>query len=77
MRVTSLSDDLDNSDVYQRECTITNAYTMIDNFSKRLVVLENEAQDLIELQELLEASVVNFSILPTSVSLHIVNFSSK
>ena len=30
----------------------------------RLDVLENEAQDLIELQELLEASVVNFSLLP-------------
>ena len=65
MRVQSLSDDLDNSDVYQRECSIGDAHSIVDSFSKRLLVLENEAQDLIELQELLEASVVNFSVLPT------------
>ncbi|GFS27875.1 dynein beta chain, flagellar outer arm [Elysia marginata] len=65
VRVQSLSDDLDNSDVYQRECSIADAHSIVDSFSKRLLVLENEAQDLIELQELLEASVVNFSVLPT------------
>ena len=60
-----LERDLDSSDVYNRECSISEAYLLIDNFSKRLTVLENEAQDLIELQELLEANVVNFTILPT------------
>ena len=39
-----LQRDLENSDVYNRECSISEAYLIIDNFSKRLVVLENEAQ---------------------------------
>ncbi len=43
-RVLGLQRDLDNSDVYNRECSISEAYLIIDNFSKRLVVLENEAQ---------------------------------
>ena len=43
-RVLGLEQDLDNSDVYNRECSISEAYLIIDNFSKRLVVLENEAQ---------------------------------
>ncbi|XP_070202269.1 uncharacterized protein [Littorina saxatilis] len=64
-RVMGLQHDLENSDVYNRECSISEAYLIIDNYSKRLVVLENEAQDLIELQELLEANVVDFTILPS------------
>ncbi|XP_053409232.1 uncharacterized protein LOC123561373 isoform X4 [Mercenaria mercenaria] len=64
-RVNSLSKELENSDIYNRECEIGDAWDSIDSFSKRLTILENEAQDLIELQELLEASVVNFNVLPT------------
>ena len=60
-----LSKELEGSDIYNRECSIGDAWVTIDNFSRRLTVLENEAQDLIELQELLEASVVNFDLLPT------------
>ncbi|XP_071095883.1 uncharacterized protein [Haliotis cracherodii] len=63
-RVMDLSNDLDKSDIYNRDCSLGDAWVVIDNFVKRLTVLENEAQDLIELQELLEASVVNFSVLP-------------
>ena len=60
----TLHHELEQSDVYSRECTLGDAWVIIDNFVKRLDVLENEAQDLIELQELLEANVVNFSLLP-------------
>lgn len=56
--------ELDSSDVYSRDCSTTESWVIIENFMHRLDVLENEAQDLIELQELLEASVVNFSLLP-------------
>lgn len=63
-RVMSLAKELENSDVYNRDCNISDAWVIIDGFSKRLTILENEAQDLIELQGLLEASVVNFEILP-------------
>ena len=63
-RVMMLHTELDKSDVYSRDCSIGDSWVMIDNFVHRLDALENEAQDLIELQELLEASVVNFSLLP-------------
>ncbi|XP_052060514.1 uncharacterized protein LOC127700861 isoform X4 [Mytilus californianus] len=63
-RVNTLAKELENSDVYNRECNIDEAWVIIDKFSKKLTVLENEAQDLIELQELLETSVVNFAIIP-------------
>jgi hypothetical protein len=62
--VIALHRELDDSDVYCRDCSIDEAWDIIEAFMKRLVTLEEEAQDLIELQELLEASVVNFSILP-------------
>ncbi|XP_064650622.1 uncharacterized protein LOC135502065 isoform X3 [Lineus longissimus] len=66
-RVIALHHELDSSDVYCRDCSIDDAWEIIQAFMKRLVALEGEAQDLIELQELLEASVVNFSILPQYV----------
>ena len=63
-RVSALHKELDNSDVYSRDCSVADSWVIIENFVHRLDILENEAQDLIELQELLEASVVNFSLLP-------------
>ncbi|KAK6172547.1 hypothetical protein SNE40_016179 [Patella caerulea] len=63
-RVYYFNKDMENSDVYSRDCNIPDAWISIDTFSKKLHILENEAQDLIELQELLESSVVNFSVLP-------------
>lgn len=77
-RVTALDNDLTNSSVYNRDCPINDAWSTIESFMKRLSILENEAQDLIELQELLEASVVNFSLLPQYVQYlpthwHIIN----
>ncbi|ELU01784.1 hypothetical protein CAPTEDRAFT_107783 [Capitella teleta] len=63
-RVMVLDQELANSSVYSREFPIAEAWSTIDTFVQRLDVLENEAQDLIELQELLEANVVNFGLLP-------------
>ena len=63
-RVVTLHDEIEDSDIYNRECSLGDAWVTIDSFSNRLEVLENEAQDLIELQELLEASVVNFALIP-------------
>ncbi|CAH1797693.1 unnamed protein product [Owenia fusiformis] len=63
-RVNTLNTNLEDSEVYNRDYSIGDAYSSLDNFMSSLTVLENEAQDLIELQELLETSVVNFSILP-------------
>ena len=63
-RVNQLHTELEASEVYSRDCSLGESWVIIDNFVKRLEVLENEAQDLIELQDLLETSVVNFSLLP-------------
>ena len=60
----ALHRELEECEIYNRECSITTAWQLLDGLVKRLDTLENQAQDLIELQELLEANVVNFSILP-------------
>jgi len=41
----------------------------IANFANELKTLQTQAQDLIELQELLETSVFNFSLIKESVSI--------
>jgi hypothetical protein len=43
-RVNTLAKELENSDVYNRECNIDDAWIIIDKFSRKLTVLENEAQ---------------------------------
>ena len=43
-RVVALSKELENSDIYNRDCNIGEAWVTIDSFSKRLTILENEAQ---------------------------------
>ena len=62
-RVLTLHEELDSSDVYSRDCAIKDAWHNIDNILRRLEVLETEAHDLKELQELLEANIVNFDLL--------------
>ena len=46
--MNSLSKELETSDVYNRDCMIDDAWNKIDSFSKRLTVLENEAQVSVE-----------------------------
>ncbi|XP_075053831.1 uncharacterized protein LOC142139871 [Mixophyes fleayi] len=54
---------IETSHVYKYECTSQEAFGIIQNFSTQVQVLQNEAKDLKELQELLETTVVDFSIL--------------
>lgn len=61
--------ELDESAVFSYEFSMSEAWTALDMFSKQLNILENEAQDLAELQDLLEADVVNFEILPKYVTI--------
>ncbi len=68
----SLHDELKRSVVYSRACGTDQSSTIIDDFSEKLDSLENEAQDLAELQELMEANGVNFSLLTE----YVVCFSS-
>ncbi|XP_075707241.1 uncharacterized protein LOC142741794 [Rhinoderma darwinii] len=55
--------DIETSEVYKYECTSQEAFRIIHNFNTRVETLQNKAKDLKELQELLETTVVDFSIL--------------
>ena len=67
-RVSSLYEELEGSVVYSRDCAIRDAWHNIDHILRRLEVLEMEAHDLKELQELLEANIVNFDFLKQYVA---------
>ncbi|KAG8587471.1 hypothetical protein GDO81_005673 [Engystomops pustulosus] len=58
-----LGSDIENSEVYKYECASQEAFRIIHDFNSRVQILQNEAKDLKELQELLETTVVDFSIL--------------
>ncbi|XP_075192459.1 uncharacterized protein LOC142291659 [Anomaloglossus baeobatrachus] len=58
-----LGTDIENSEVYKYECISQEAFRTIQNFNSRVQILQIEAKDLKELQELLETMVVDFSIL--------------
>lgn len=49
-RVELLASELRSSDVFLRDCEIYTANELIDDFVRRLRMLQTEAQDLIELQ---------------------------
>lgn len=63
-RCESLSREFADSEAFSRKCAIYTSFTIMDTFTRRLETMESEAQDLIELQELFEKAVVNFSVLP-------------
>ena len=69
--IETLLSELENSDVFSKECGLASAWLSIENFLQRLEPLESEAQDLIELQALLESNIVNFDILPELVLIFI------
>ncbi len=52
-----------SSECIRHECSKEDATDLIAGFAKQLKALQTQAQDLIELQELLETSVFNFSLL--------------
>ncbi len=62
-RLITFQSELERCDVYNWECSIENARVTLDSFGKRLILLENEAQDFEELQTLLEVNIVDFSIV--------------
>ncbi|XP_051787196.1 dynein axonemal heavy chain 11-like [Erpetoichthys calabaricus] len=62
-RLNQLKDEIDVSDVYMRDCLLQNAYVRIKKFTKQVKSLQQEAKDLKELQELLEATIVDFATL--------------
>ncbi|XP_068122143.1 uncharacterized protein [Hyperolius riggenbachi] len=62
-KLDTFGSDLENSEVYKYEYTAQEAFVTTEEFSAQLEILQREAKDLKELQELLETTVVDFSIL--------------
>ncbi|KAM8977325.1 uncharacterized protein RCH25_043181 [Pelodytes ibericus] len=62
-KLDALGSDIETSEVYKSKCTSEEAFMVIENFNIEVQILRNEAKDLKELQELLETTVVDFSIL--------------
>lgn len=63
-KLRKVESELDESTVFSFDCTLGEAWQTLGEFGSQLSGLENEAQDLAELQDLLETDVVNFEILP-------------
>eukprot|EP00794_Sanderia_malayensis_P011161 gene11161-12333_t len=64
-RCKELDYEFRSSEAFNRACLIYTAHSIMDSVERRLCVIESEAHDLVELQELLEKEVVDFSILPS------------
>ncbi|CAH2222789.1 Hypothetical predicted protein [Pelobates cultripes] len=62
-KLDALGQDIETSEVYMYKCTSHEAFRAIEHFNTDVQILQNEAKDLKELQELLETTVVDFSIL--------------
>ena len=60
---SSLRSEFISSQCVHHDCSREEATSLIGEFSKQLKGLQTQAQDLIELQELLETSIFNFSLL--------------
>ena len=60
---SALKERFDGSECLKYDCPKHEAVSVMAEFSKELKALQSQARDLIELQELLEASVFNFSWL--------------
>ncbi|XP_066552369.1 uncharacterized protein LOC136718518 [Amia ocellicauda] len=62
-RLHHLKEDIEESDVYTRDCSVETAYHVIKSFGKEVKSLQREAKDLKELQGLLDMIVVDFRTL--------------
>ena len=69
-KLRKLEAELDDSMVFSSECALGDAWQTLEEFSSQFADLENEAQDLAELQDLLETDVVNFEVLPKLVFIY-------
>lgn len=59
----SLRTDFISSQCLRHGCEKSRALDILEEFEEELTSLQSQARDLIELQELLETSVFNFSLM--------------
>ena len=61
-----MNKEISDSCLFKRDTSYDQAYTIMENFLDRYNGLQNQAEDLKQLQELLESNVVDFSLLSKS-----------
>jgi hypothetical protein len=64
--MTNLDEEIMNSCLFDKDCDEEQALLLIEQFALRYESLQEEAEDLKQLQELLESSIVNFSQMAKS-----------
>ena len=64
--IMGLRDEIASSGLFDRTCDHDRALSMIEDFFAQFNGLQNQAEDLKQLQELLESDVVDFDILTQS-----------
>lgn len=70
-RVQSLHDSFLASECLNSDCDINTAFILLHDFINQLSVYQAQYEDLMELQELLQSAVVNFSLLKLLVKFYI------
>ena len=65
-QIESFNRDVYASNVYHHACSVPEASGLLEEFNRRLGDLEYEAQDLFQIQELLETSIIEYTLLPRS-----------
>lgn len=71
--INNLLNDITNSFLFDRACDYERAFKLLDSFNEKYDSLQNQAEDLKQLQELLESDVVNFGILIQSKATLIIS----
>lgn len=61
--ITELKSNIFESNIFDRSCEFEEATKFLDTYDEKIVGLQNQADDLKQLQELLESNVVNFETL--------------
>jgi dynein heavy chain len=62
-KINSLLNEIMNSCLFERNCDTNKAFSLLDEFQSEFEKLKNEADDLKQLQELLDSNVVDFGQL--------------
>lgn len=61
--INNLFGDILKSNLFNRTCEETKATQKLDDFTARFERLQKEAEDLKQLQELLDSNIIDFSLL--------------
>jgi hypothetical protein len=64
--IIDLHKEIHDSSLFRRDATYDQAHAIMESFFQRYNGLQNQAEDLKQLQELLESNLVDFTLLTKS-----------